>query len=192
MNNNRFRLGNKNREDESQQIEELLAESDLSKEKLAYLRKRYVDTIFVFDRLAIENKVIFQVARSIVLIIGILIPALVNIDSSIIPEKSSKIIVTVLSVLSSILFGVLQIWKNDSMWAHHRLQFEHMKSELYRFLTLSGDKYGQFSSHSEAFKHFTAIAEDKFDRQIEKYFDALQLRSKRDDIYEEDNNDSNK
>jgi len=174
----RYKFGNRNKRVEEEYISKLLQNSDLTEEKIFYLKSRYIDSLFALDKLAIENKVVFQVARSIVLIIGILIPALVNIDDSIIPDQTSKIIVTVLSISSSILFGVLQIWKHDIMWAHHRLQFELMRSELYRFLTLSGEDYMEYTSHNEAFKKFASMAEDKFDIEIKTYFSSLQLGAK--------------
>ncbi len=174
----RYKFGNKNKRIEKEYIKGILSKSDLPEEQKFYLKSRYLDSLFALDKLAIENKAVFQVARSIVLIIGVLIPAIVNIDNSIIPDQTSKIIVTVLSVFSSVLFGVLQIWKHDLVWAHHRLQFELMRSELYRFLTLSGENYESFTSHKEAFKKFATIAEDKFDLEVKTYFNILQLGSK--------------
>lgn len=174
----RYKLGNKNKSIESHYIESLLNSTDLIDEHKFYIKTRYLDAIFALDRLAVENKAVFQVARSLVLIVGVLIPALVNIEESILPDKTSKIIVTILSVLSSVLFGVLQIWKHDIIWAHHRLQFELMRSELYRFLLLSGDVYSKYSTQSSAFKEFVSISENKFDEEIKLYFNALQLDAK--------------
>ncbi len=176
-NKKKYKLGNSNKSAEMRIVDTILAGTDIinDPDKIEYIRKRFMDTLFALDKLAIENKLAFHILRVIVLVTGILIPAVVNFNFD---NWNANLIVTIMSIMSAISFGILQVFRNDIMWVHHRKQFEKIKGELYRYLTLSGQIYNPFRSHNEAFRKFAERCEIMFDQEISQYFKNLQIENK--------------
>jgi len=168
----RYFLFNSNKKNECQVITALLASSDLSDNEKEYIQKRFMDALFSLDKLAIKNKIVFEFFRVTILLVAIAIPTVLNIP---LEKSSASVIATVLSFTGALLFGILQIFKQDRIWIHHRKYFEYLRAELYSFVTLSGERYQQYSSHKEAFKIFSGEAEKTFRTEIKDYFSTLQL-----------------
>lgn len=174
-----YRLGNSNKKNELKIVGEILGNiDDLEPVEKMYVTTRFFNYLFAMDHLAIQNKMVHNAFRGIILVTGILIPVLINFETALLSDVTIKFIVTVLSVLSSICFGVLQIFKNDIMWVHHRMQFENMKAVMYEFLYLTGSRFGAFENHKAAFPEFVNWAEETVKAETSNYFKKLQIESK--------------
>ena len=172
-----YRLGNSNKKNELKIVLGLLNEiKDLEPKEKLYLTTRFFNYLYAMDYLAIVNKMVHNAFRGIILIAGILIPVLINFETD--HEWTIKLIVTILSVVSSVCFGILQIFKNDIMWVHHRIQFENMKAVMYEFLFLTGSRFGNFQTHKEAFPEFVSWAENTVKQETSNYFKKLQIENK--------------
>lgn len=156
----------------------LINTNDLAPEQVDYIKTRFFDTLYLLDKLAIENKHLFYWLRFLILVVGALIPVFTNLDL-LIPSldlKFSRIIVTVISLIPVISFSFLQVFKNDKMWIHHRTKFEMIKCELYRFLNLCGH-YQRYDSQRTAYPYFVCRVEEMFEQEIKDYFQSLDIEN---------------
>lgn len=163
-------------------IDRLIDFNSLTGPQVIYIRTRFLDALFALDQLAIRNKYLFYLLRIFILIIGALLPVITNINS-IMPEldnKYLKLAVTLLSIVPVVSYSILQIFKNDKMWIHHRLKFELIKCDLYRFLNLSGN-YKDYPSQSEAYNTFVSRVESMFEKEIKDYFKTIDIADKSND-----------
>lgn len=174
-----YGLWNSNKKNELKIVGEILNNvDDLKPVEKMYVTTRFFNYLFAMDHLAIQNKFVHNIFRGVILITGILIPVLINFETESISAWTLKLLVTVLSVLSSVCFGVLQIFKNDIMWVHHRVQFENMKAVMYEFLYLTGSRFGEYENHKSAFPEFVNWAEGAVKAETSNYFKKLQIESK--------------
>lgn len=178
----KYFIFNTNRKNEMEIIDQLIDVNSLTGPQVTYIRTRFIDALFALDQLAIRNKYLFYLLRMFILIIGALLPVITNIDS-LLPELDNKFLklgITLVSIVPVVSYSILQIFKNDKMWIHHRLKFELIKCDLYRFLNLSGN-YRDFSSQSDAFNVFVSRVESMFEKEIKDYFKTIDIVDKSND-----------
>ncbi len=179
----KYLVFNNNKTREKEFIAGIMNKINLDEVQKEYINGRFFDAYYALDRLAINNKAFFQVLKIGIMLCSILIVALINFsDNSIV-----KVIIIIISALSPLLFGLLQYFKNDTMWAHHRLKFESIKKELYLFFYLGGS-YKAFkdrgdNAHKEAFYLFVEKVELLFDLEIKDYFANLQIGANYVEVY---------
>jgi len=155
---------------ELERVKQMLEETDLDSPKKNYILERVMDALFDLDRLARSNKALFQTLRIIILLCGVAIPTVAGMA---VFTDNLGTIVTVISLVSTISFGVLMGFRNKIIWQHHRTTFELCKCELYRYLNLSASYRNESNSHLQSFNNFVIEIENLFENEIYNYFKQL-------------------
>lgn len=173
----RYSFGNN--KGDKQTILSILENVEVEEYQKIYLTNRIPDILSDdFDLIAIKNKIAFQILRFLALICGVLVPVIVNLNENIVVFGLSKNMwVTILGIISAVSFGFLQAFQNEKVWLHHREMYEVLRTETYKYLTLSGH-YNKFENHKVAFPEFAEVIEEEIKRDIKAYTSIIEKREK--------------
>lgn len=164
------------RENQKQIIESILEEVKLPDYQKKLLSKKWINHLDYTHTRAGRNCWDYYFTQIIILISGITIPVLINIEGDKF-EPSINWIITGLGLATSIAAGFNQLFKFERKWIHYRVISEKLRIEGYAFLGLSSS-YDKFDSHEKAFKTFSTRIDEIMTLDLNQYKELLLTNQK--------------
>jgi hypothetical protein len=125
-----------------------------------YLKERVDGQLQYYEQAANNAKRTHISMQTTIIILGILVPVIVNIPTiwgdSIDVAPYVRIVITVLSLLLALLTGIANFRKYGDLWLTYRMTEELLKTEKYLFLTSSG----KYESAANRFSQFVKSTEE--------------------------------
>jgi hypothetical protein len=142
-----------------------------------FVRDRWWDQITWMDATARHCQRWHRTLRLVVIVCGVLAPALVSGTLGVSTTSDSD-----LASLSSILrYGAIvagllvaistateELFRFGQRWRHYRQTSEHVRSDGWMFFTLSGP-YEQYATHADAFRPFARNIEAAFQQDVDAF-----------------------
>jgi uncharacterized protein DUF4231 len=161
-------------------IEGLKAEinklQDLDDEQKRSLENRWLHMVRYWDQRSRKSRRKYFAYRTIVLIGGVLIPALVSLQTSnLVADKYKGLIqfaAIVTGLLIAIAAGVEEIFHYGEIWREKRKAAELLKIEGWRYFQLAGPY--RKATHKVAYPDFAANVELMIEREIKDYIVVTQ------------------
>ncbi len=126
----------------------------------AYLKDRVDGQLRYYEKAASKAKRVHIVIQTTIIIIGILVPVVVNIPTDWGPTLDVgtyvRILITVLTLLLALLTGIANFRKYGDLWLTYRMTEELLKTEKFLFLTGSG----KYENAANQFSHFVKSIEE--------------------------------
>lgn len=147
----------------------------LSEEQKQHIKDRWLNYVVWWDSKASENKRKHYLLRSIVVVGGIIIPALIGTAAT--PNLSGirdeyinvfQWSAFFLSLLVGIAAALEELRRYGEIWREKRAGAEVLKCEGWRYFQLIG-KY-KATCHTDCYKEFASAVEDMIEREIKDYF----------------------
>jgi Protein of unknown function (DUF4231) len=159
------------------EIDEL---NDLDEQQKRSLENRWLHMVRYWDERSRKSRRKYFAYRTIVLIGGVLIPALVTLQTSaLVPDKYKGLIqfaAIVTGLLIAIAAGIEEIFHYGDIWREKRNAAELLKIEGWRYLQLARP-YRQ-ATHEAAYSDFAANVELLIEREIKDYMVVTQPAEK--------------
>lgn len=153
------------------------------KKKNEYIKARWLNYVLWWDSRAAKSKWKYYVLRSIVMIGGALIPALVGLrEATAFKEYGTAfaIAAVVVSLLIAGSAGVEEIFRFGDIWREKRAAAELIKIEGFRYFQLTGAYRDK--THESAYADFAAAVEGLIEHEIKDYLITVQSdKPKKDD-----------
>jgi hypothetical protein len=144
--------------------------SDLQKR---CLRARWLDAVLWLEGKAKQAQRLYYGLRLVIIIGGVIIPALVSIDLG--SDRAGSLVRGTtfgLSLLVAISAAVEGFFRYGERWRHYRLTVERLKIEGWQFLQLSGP-YARQRSHGSAYPEFAAQVEEILRSDVQQYITEI-------------------
>ena len=147
-------------------------ESSMSPE--TYLQYRVDDQLKYYASAANRAKRIHFWMQSCVVVMGVLVPVLVNFPVagageagflSLLDDGNRRALVTVVSLALAVLTGLQNFRKDGDLWLTYRLNEELIKRERFLYVTASG----RYSDRATAFDRFVTSVEDLISAEHSKF-----------------------
>ncbi len=153
---------------------------DLSDLQKHFLRSRWLDQVIWMEGKADNARSWHYRLRLTVIIGGVIIPALVSLNTSTLGiAQVVGWIAFGLSLLVALSAAVEQFFNYGERWRHYRRMVETLKIEGWQFFQLSGP-YRRYKSHAEAYPAFAARTEETNQHDVESYITSV-VREKEED-----------
>lgn len=135
-----------------------------------YLQQRWLDQVMWMEGKAGKAQKPYYLLRVVTIVGGVIVPALVglNTDNSILLRN----LTVLLSLIVASSAAIEGFFKYGERWRHYRATVELLKSEGWNFFGLTG-VYGNFSSHSDAFNHFSNSVESLIRADVEAFISKI-------------------
>jgi hypothetical protein len=167
-------------------IEALKAEinklQDLDDEQKRSLENRWLHMVRYWDQRSRKSRRKYFAYRTIVLIGGVLIPALVTLQTSTLVAEKYKGLIQFAAIVTGLLIaiaaGVEEIFHYGEIWREKRKAAELLKIEGWRYFQLAGS-YRKLN-HKVAYPDFAANVEGMIEREIKDYMVVTQPMEKGD------------
>jgi hypothetical protein len=158
--------------------------SDLQKH---FLRSRWLDQVIWMEGRADNARNWHYRLRLTVIIGGVIIPALVSLNTPALMELNlgggiAQLVGCItfgLSLMVALSAAVEQFFNYGERWRHYRRMVETLKIEGWQFFQLSGP-YHRYKSHREAYPVFAARTEETNQHDVESYITNI-VREKEED-----------
>lgn len=132
-------------------VENILEKVDLDDFQKKMIVEKWVKQLTYMDSRAGRNCWEYYATQLIILICGLTVPILVNINPA---NEIIKWVITGLGLGISISAGINQLFKLERKWLHFRVITEKLRIEGNAFLGLSSN-YSVFKTHKEAYPLFS-------------------------------------
>lgn len=142
---------------------------DLSELQKRCLRSRWLDAVMWVERKAKQAQRLYYALRLVIIIGGVIIPALVSLDLG--TDRAADLVRWTafgLSLLVAISAAIDGLFRFGERWRHYRLIAERLKIEGWQFFQLSGPYEGQ-AGHAAAHPEFAARVEEIIRSDVEQY-----------------------
>lgn len=166
-----------------------LTQTSLSPLHKTILTDRYVDVVRVFEARCIRIAILYHSMRIIVTVGSLIVPALLSIqytdtgDSSGISDTGSFAYrvywaTWIISLLVTMSNGILSVFKVDKKYFFLHTTLEHLRSEGWQFLELTGRYSGFYTphttpTHTNQFVYFCHSVEKIKMKQVEEEYYKL-------------------
>jgi hypothetical protein len=126
-----------------------------------YLTQRVEDQVRYFESAGNREKKKFHRIQTAIIVLGVLVPVVVNLPESLIPgENSIKMLTTIFSVSLAVLTGISNLRKHGDLWLRYRGTEEMLKRERFLFLTQSGDYADEKAFHTFVTRVESVLTDD--------------------------------
>jgi hypothetical protein len=150
------------------ELEAVIDQLELSALQKRCLRARWLDAVTWLERKAKQAQRRYYTLRLLIIIGGVIIPALVSLDLGGAQADRVRWATFGLSLLVAISAALDGFFRYGERWRHYRLIAERLKIEGWQFFQLSGP-YAHQPSHAAAHPGFAARAEEIIRIDIERY-----------------------
>lgn len=127
----------------------------------AYLTERVDGQLRYYEQAANKAKRTHMAMQTTIIILGILVPVIVNIPTqwgaTLDVGPYMKVVITILSLSLALFTGIANFRKFGDLWLTYRMTEELLKTERYLFLTGSGRYAGAADPFSEFVQAIEAI-----------------------------------
>ncbi|MEO1208642.1 MAG: DUF4231 domain-containing protein [Cyanobacteria bacterium J06638_20] len=144
---------------------------ELKDNQKQYMRGRWMDQVLWMEGRAVRARDWYYRLRLTTIIGGVIIPILVSLNLG---GNQRNLSIAVRSVTIS-LGGIVAVssaieefFHYGERWRHYRRSVESLKTQGWQFSQLTGI-YGNYKTHSDAFRAFTMQVEDIVQRDVEIY-----------------------
>ena len=133
-----------------------------------YLEKRVDDQLSYYQNAANKQKRKYVYTQSAIIILGLLVPVIINLPKEISGVDLSmwiQLTTTILSLSLAVMNGMLNFLKFGDLWLSYRMTEEVLKQEKYLFLASAGkyqDKENAFSQFVETVESIISSEHNKF------------------------------
>jgi hypothetical protein len=186
-----------------------LAQIDLGTAEKTIIQERYVNVIKGFELRCFRLAFFFHIARFIVTVGSLIVPALLSIQyvdtnsTSNVTDPNSFVYrvywsTWVISLFVSICNGVLSVFKIEKKYYFLHTTLEHLRSEGWQFLELSGHYSGFHTpntvpTHANQFIFFCHIVEKIKMKQVEEeYYKLVENHNTDTSVAKQTNSDGTK
>ncbi len=135
----------------------------------SYMAERVEDQLRYYGQSATSAKRKYMVFQSSIIVLGLLVPVVVNVPGSwgqgadlTIPIK---VTVTILSLSLAMLNGLLNFRKYGDLWLSFRMTEEMLKQEKFLFLA----RAGKYSNNSSAYRTLVETVESLVSAEHNKF-----------------------
>jgi hypothetical protein len=149
------------------QLSRRIDESKLDEDKKSFLWARWLDPILTFERKAKNNERLHLGLRTIAVVGGILVPALVSVKGH--WAHPTSIVTGLVVAIAIALDGLLDL---SGRWREYAQTAEGLKTLGWQFFELAG-QYKEQTSLEEAFKPFVADVEDLIKAEVSVYLNQF-------------------
>ncbi len=136
-----------------------------------YIQERVQDQLTFYRKAANRTKQAHIWVQSCIILLGILVPVLANLDDTLMGGSNSKtVVITVVSLLLAALTGISNFRKYGDLWLAYRTTEELLKNELFLFQTGAGpytEKDSAFSDFVQNIESTISIEHERFRSLIE-------------------------
>jgi hypothetical protein len=149
------------------ELKDVINKLDLNREQKDIILKNWLEQYIWSNNRANRERNANELIRWWQIILGVLIPVLTTPVafgayseggfSSVFGENQSLLgvqIGSILGVFVAVLTAIGQFRRPEERWRHYRILAENYLMELWDYITLSGEDYKTFTSHSDGFKIF--------------------------------------
>jgi hypothetical protein len=139
-----------------------------------YIAERVDEQLDYYEKAANREKRRFTRTQSAIIVIGLLVPVVVNLPDTMGGTDLSpwiKPTATLLSLSLAILNGILNFRKFGDLWLTYRMTEELLKQEKYLFLTSAGryqDKENAYSLFVESVESIISSEHNRFRALIDE------------------------
>ena len=142
---------------------------DLSELQKRCLRSRWLDAVMWVERKAKQAQRLHYASRLVIIIGGLIIPALVSLDLGTDPAADLvRWAAFGLGLLVAVSAAIDGLFRFGERWRHYRLIAERLKIEGWQFFQLSGP-YARQAGHAAAHPEFAARVEEIIRSDVEQY-----------------------
>ena len=142
---------------------------DLSELQKRCLRSRWLDAVMWVERKAKQAQRLYYASRLVIIIGGLIIPALVSLDLGTDPAADLvRWAAFGLGLLVAVSAAIDGLFRFGERWRHYRLIAERLKIEGWQFFQLSGP-YARHPGHAAAHREFAARVEEIIKSDVEQY-----------------------
>ena len=133
-----------------------------------YLEKRVDDQLSYYGNAANKQKRKYVYTQSAIIILGLLVPVIINLPKEISGVDLSmwiQLTTTILSLSLAVMNGMLNFLKFGDLWLSYRMTEEVLKQEKYLFLASAGkyqDKENAYSQFVETVESIISSEHNKF------------------------------
>jgi len=133
-----------------------------------YLEKRVDDQLSYYENAANKQKRKYVYTQSAIIILGLLVPVIINLPKEISGVDLSmwiQLTTTILSLSLAVMNGMLNFLKFGDLWLSYRMTEEVLKQEKYLFLASAGkyqDKENAYSQFVETVESIISSEHNKF------------------------------
>jgi len=133
-----------------------------------YLEKRVDDQLSYYQNAANKQKRKFVYTQSTIIILGLLLPVVINLPKDLGSVDLTlwiQLTTTVMSLSLAILNGMLNFLKFGDLWLSYRMTEEVLKQEKYLFLASAG----QYKEKENAYSLFVETVESIISSEHNKF-----------------------
>lgn len=136
------------------QLTGLVLELDLDPLQKKVIIENWISQINWTNNRATRERDANELIRWWQIILGVLIPVIVNISPDVISQQAISLTVSLAGIFVAVLTAINQFRRPEERWRHYRVITERYQKELWNYITLSGDAYTEFSDHRAGYKVF--------------------------------------
>lgn len=133
-----------------------------------YLEKRVDDQLSYYENAANKQKRKYVYTQSAIIILGLLVPVIINLPKEISGVDLSmwiQLTTTILSLSLAVMNGMLNFLKFGDLWLSYRMTEEVLKQEKYLFLASAG----KYQNKENAYSQFVETVESIISSEHNKF-----------------------
>ena len=149
---------------------------NLSEPQKQRIRDRWLNYVLRWDDRADENKKRHYVYRRIVVIGGVVLPALIGTTAirsltNLTTEQANVIqwVAFALSLIVGISGALEELFRHGDIWREKRAAAELLNCEGWRYFQLAGKYKGKGKTHVSTYSDFATAVEDIIEHEIKDY-----------------------
>lgn len=150
------------------EMESIIEKLDLDDSQNRFMRSRWLDQVLWMEGKAAKSQKPYYMLRLIVIIGGIIVPALVSLQFDPSVQIIIRWITFGLSLCVAISAAIEGFFHYGERWQHYRSTVELLKSEGWQFFQMSGN-YRNYASHSKAYPEFAERVENILRQDVQVY-----------------------
>lgn len=162
----------------SSRFDEMIEQVELTELDKSIMRGRWANQTSWFSSKALESKRRMHIFRVVVIVGGVLLPAL-----SVLPDTAPVGIAQwgtpLVSFIVAATAGLEGFFRYSDNYYQYRESAELLKIEGWSFLALSGE-YGRYNTHQAAFEKFSQRVEDVIRRDVRAVVSREERESRED------------
>lgn len=152
-----------------QDFNQLFDTLELEELQRHFLRSRWLDQVLWMEKKAGQCRDSYYRLRLTAIVLGVLVPVLVGIDTgNQVTDQVKKYVTIGLSSIVAVSAATEEFFHYGERWNHYRRTVESLKTQGWQFSQLSGP-YVEYTSHKEAFTVFANQVEELIQRDVEVY-----------------------
>ena len=136
----------------------------------SYLKQRVEGQLAFYEKAATSAKRAYSLMQISIIVLGLLVPVVVNIPPDVLGDKINlapgiQLAVTLMSLSLAVLNGLLNFKKYGDLWLSYRMTEELLKHEKFLFLTGSGS----YEKSDSSFPQFVQTVESIISAEHNKF-----------------------